>query len=108
MTFFPPRHRQDGTLLYARARRICANCDVINECLRDCLANEGPGHRYGMRAGMSPKERDGMKVRVLRCVICETEVTVESGSRLHVITCSDECYAIHRRAQKYESRVRTA
>lgn len=40
------------------ARAVCATCPVTAECLDEALEQELSGHRFGVRAGMSPKERD--------------------------------------------------
>lgn len=40
------------------ARAVCATCPVTAECLDEALEQERSGHRFGVRAGMSPKERD--------------------------------------------------
>jgi WhiB family redox-sensing transcriptional regulator len=51
---------------YRDARRICAACPVINECLEEALAIEGTAskaNRYGVRAAMSPAERADLYTR---------------------------------------------
>jgi WhiB family redox-sensing transcriptional regulator len=37
-----------------QAKAVCARCPVIQNCLRDALANHEP---YGVWGGMSPDER---------------------------------------------------
>jgi WhiB family redox-sensing transcriptional regulator len=47
--FFPER-REDEDM----AKKICAGCGVRNDCLEQALRF---GERYGIYAGLSPKER---------------------------------------------------
>lgn len=51
--FFPPAGT-NGT----RAKRICARCPVQAECLQDAVDTFD---RHGIRGGLSPDERRGMK-----------------------------------------------
>lgn len=40
------------------AKRVCAKCTVRTECLESALAEEEDGgHLYGVRGGMSPRQR---------------------------------------------------
>lgn len=55
-TFFP----QSGGPVYRQARQICARCPVRRECLDDALRVELPSLRFGMRAGLTPDERDAV------------------------------------------------
>lgn len=40
------------------AKTVCAGCPVREECLTVALEDEATGHRFGVRGGMSPRERD--------------------------------------------------
>lgn len=42
----------------ATARRICGGCEVRPECLYDALARETKSTRYGIRGGLTAKERN--------------------------------------------------
>lgn len=56
--FFPDTSR-GITDPYQRARRICGECEVREECLRQTLEVEGSvaERRHGMWGGLSPDER---------------------------------------------------
>lgn len=48
---------------YDTARRICAGCPVSDQCLEEALVEEaelGNGARHGMRAGLTPQDRDDL------------------------------------------------
>jgi hypothetical protein len=48
----------------------CAGCPVIEQCLTSALAEEGnlsAGSRYGIRGGLSPKERAALTVAAREC-----------------------------------------
>lgn len=45
---------------YATAQWYCDRCPVRRECLTDALAIELPSARFGMRAGLTPSERDAI------------------------------------------------
>jgi hypothetical protein len=64
-TFFPDRGDNRDV---AKARAVCATCDVVEECLQWAIDT---GSRHGVFGGLTPKERQGMKygkgVRVVRC-----------------------------------------
>lgn len=49
---------EKGGVGYAPARRICMRCPVRPECLDDAMTSETPGERNGMRAGLTPRQRD--------------------------------------------------
>lgn len=56
--FFPDD--DEGFVVYAPARRVCASCPVRPECLEAALAREGDvGTKYrgGMWGGLSPGQR---------------------------------------------------
>lgn len=42
------------------ARQVCARCPVRDACLQDALLTRD---RFGMRGGLSPHERKGMRPR---------------------------------------------
>jgi hypothetical protein len=52
----------------AKAKAVCATCDVVEECLQWAIDT---GSRHGVFGGLTPKERQGMKlgkgVRIVRC-----------------------------------------
>ena len=53
--FFPGKGES-----YANARKICAQCAVLEECLEYAMQSEGSaasGDRFGMFGGLTPKER---------------------------------------------------
>jgi hypothetical protein len=45
---------------YSNAQWYCDRCPVRRECLTEALAVELPSARYGMRAGLTPGERDAI------------------------------------------------
>ena len=62
-TFFPEDVQASSVQRREReeaAKRICARCPVIVECLRDALKHERglvPGGRFGISGGLNPLER---------------------------------------------------
>jgi WhiB family redox-sensing transcriptional regulator len=40
------------------AKRVCQTCPVRMECLKEAVAFEPPGERYGVWGGLSARERD--------------------------------------------------
>jgi WhiB family redox-sensing transcriptional regulator len=54
--------------MYDRARAVCRDCPVREECLDDCMAAEGyglrRGSRHGMFGGLNPKQRDALRERI--------------------------------------------
>lgn len=54
--FFPPERA--GIHAYDRARTICANCSVRQQCLDDALDD---GWQHAMRGGLTPVERQALK-----------------------------------------------
>lgn len=50
----------------AAARAICARCPVRNDCADDALNTDGT-YAYGVRAGLTGKQRDAMR-RQMRAV----------------------------------------
>lgn len=45
------------------ARRVCAHCPVLPECLSDVMASEDPARRWGVIGGMTPDERTTLHAR---------------------------------------------
>jgi WhiB family redox-sensing transcriptional regulator len=45
------------------ARRVCAHCPVLPECLGDVLASEDPARRWGVIGGTTPDERTARYAR---------------------------------------------
>ncbi len=45
------------------ARRVCAHCPVLPECLGDVLASEDPARRWGVIGGTTPDERAALYAR---------------------------------------------
>ncbi len=45
------------------ARRVCAHCPVLPECLSDVMATEDPARRWGVIGGMTPDERTALYAR---------------------------------------------
>jgi hypothetical protein len=45
------------------ARRVCAHCLVLPECLGDVLALEDPARRWGVIGGTTPDERTALYAR---------------------------------------------
>jgi hypothetical protein len=86
-----------GIGMYRDARACCATCEVVVPCLRASLSEERRYARVGFRGGKSPVERDRIS-GTKRCPECGGEVKGRN------VTCSQECYAVHRRSQQYASR----
>lgn len=43
---------------FREARRVCRGCGVVERCLESAMREEaGERFRYGIRGGLSPKER---------------------------------------------------
>ncbi len=53
-----PRKGNNATNAYTAARWYCERCPVRRPCLYEALRTDRPGARYGMRAGLTPGERD--------------------------------------------------
>lgn len=53
-------HAAAGVDIWAQARKVCAECPVIEQCLAEALEEEGRGPRYGFRGGRTPAERDAL------------------------------------------------
>ena len=45
------------------ARRVCAYCPVLPECLGDVMASEDPARRWGVIGGTTPDERAALYAR---------------------------------------------
>lgn len=57
--WFPPAGAA-GLLAYEQGRRTCATCPVRAACLNEDLNTCSLRHRFGMRAGLMPDERDAV------------------------------------------------
>ncbi|WP_052397237.1 WhiB family transcriptional regulator [Streptomyces sp. NRRL F-5123] len=57
--WFPPAGA-NALPSYARARRTCAACPVLAACLDEDIQTSSLHHRFGMRAGLLPEERDAI------------------------------------------------
>jgi len=44
-----------------QAKAACARCPVRRECLDYAIANDSPGHEYGIYGGMTAAERRTMR-----------------------------------------------
>ena len=87
--FFPVEHLRSGA--YAEARRICAKCPVVEECLEDALASK---RLEGFRGGKTPEELRALARSrprpVRRCIICSEEFTQRTGmwGQTHCHSCA--------------------
>jgi WhiB family redox-sensing transcriptional regulator len=52
--FFPSDGDNEGV---GDARRVCARCPVVTQCLQDALIYD---NRYGVRGGTTPSQRSRM------------------------------------------------
>lgn len=107
--FFPPVGRNA-----TEAKAICAACPVREACLTEALATESVNHRFGVRGGMTPAERDvearrrrisGRQKAVV--AVCGTDGGYHRHRRLGEPTCED-CRAAHSRAETERSKRRSA
>ncbi|MFC5994302.1 WhiB family transcriptional regulator [Pseudonocardia hispaniensis] len=55
--FYPLHSGPAGAAAVERAKAVCAGCPVRSACLRDAMAAEEPGERWGVIGGMSAEER---------------------------------------------------
>ena len=53
---------QSGASGYQQAKRICATCDVWQECLDFAMTTEYRHYRYGVFGGLTAKERHQLHV----------------------------------------------
>ena len=60
--FFPSARTVTVFVQLARAKAICAQCPVTDECLRFALTT---GQQYGVWGGTSEEERKSMRRRLL-------------------------------------------
>ena len=49
--------KRDATDLYVEARKVCAGCEVREECLEVGMTE----HFYGIFGGLTPKERRSLR-----------------------------------------------
>ena len=45
-----------------RARNVCQNCDVVHECLQASFVEEPIDQIWGIRGGLTPKERQRFRM----------------------------------------------
>lgn len=85
------------------ARAVCAGCPVRAECLTEALATESAPHRFGVRGGMTPRERDtkARRRQIRRVAPCGTE----AGYKRHRRNNEDACWPC-REANRLASRRR--
>lgn len=58
--YFPAGYSHSYRPQIDAAKRTCARCPLLSDCLREALADEGSkdaGARNGIRGGMTPGER---------------------------------------------------
>ena len=61
--FYP----EQGEISKAKqAQRICRECPVRIECLEDVLADDEHSDLFGIRGGLSPKRRRGLRAKRAR------------------------------------------
>ena len=91
----------------ARAKRICARCDVQAECLAYALAN---GEKHGVWGGYTTSARKdiarGRAVREKVCVECGDVFLLRPGQWGATVLCSEECRRTRRARLQYESNLR--
>jgi WhiB family redox-sensing transcriptional regulator len=98
-------HREKGESNLA-AKKVCGNCDVLDDCLEYAL---GRGERFGIFGGLSPRqrlklERDRRAAEgLIHCRICDD---LFDGGPQHR-DCSEECRTESRRRRNAKHR-RTA
>lgn len=106
--FFPTRGDNAGV---AQARSICAGCPVRRQCLDNALADTGD--RYGIRGGLTARERmgqhmaSGRPIHIKQCRWCGSDFETQGRDRM----CSDECRTAARRdsvARHHERYVRAS
>ena len=64
--WFPNKGGSSEADRYDVARQVCHSCPVIGDCLRTAQAEEagrGRNHRFGMRGGLTPRERFALHQR---------------------------------------------
>lgn len=52
-----------GEFQYRDARLVCSKCPVRSECLESSFIEEAPSERFGMRGGLSAKQRNKLWVK---------------------------------------------
>ena len=55
---FPTTKRWGHDPDYHFAQAVCRRCTVVEECLEDAIRSEPMKARQGMRAGLTPNQRD--------------------------------------------------
>lgn len=99
--WFPPKEGGPGAHIYRKAREVCNNCSVREDCLRWAMDIEGlatKGHRYGMAGGLTPMERVALSERGQVCEVCGR---VFRSARRRRVCGSRECeLALQRERQR--------
>ena len=95
--FQPDGSRIADDVYYGVPRRVCVGCPVRESCLDAAMVEESGGsdYRYGMRGGMTPRERARLAVTTSQaagvCVDCGARV-----SRIDTLRCRD-CHVANRK-----------
>ena len=83
----------------AEAKAICGTCDVVEECLQWAIDT---GSRVGVFGGLTPRERQGMKlgkgVRVVRCGTTSGEAKHRRNGEKPCAPCAEARREYQRRA----------
>jgi WhiB family redox-sensing transcriptional regulator len=83
----------------AEAKAVCATCDVVEECLQWAIDT---GSRHGVFGGLTPKERQGLKlgkgVRVVRCGTTAGEAKHRRLGEKPCVPCAEARREYQRRA----------
>ena len=83
----------------AKAKAVCATCDVVEECLQWAIDT---GSRHGVFGGLTPRERQGMKygkgVRVVRCGTTAGEAKHRRLGEKPCVPCAEARREYQRRA----------
>ena len=93
--------------LYDPARAICAGCPVQDPCLKAAMQEEKGGRRFGMRAGLTWRERSALPRRT--CRWCgdwfDVKPLGQSGGRLPHF-CTPTCKERSREQRRIEENER--
>jgi WhiB family redox-sensing transcriptional regulator len=83
----------------AKAKAVCATCDVVEECLQWAIDT---GSRHGVFGGLTPRERQGMKygkgVRLVRCGTTAGEAKHRRLGEKPCVPCAEARREYRRRA----------
>lgn len=102
-TIFYPRVGENAT----EAKLVCAGCDVRAECLTTALADEATGHRFGVRGGLTPRERDDeARRRRIRFVRPPAPCGTEAAYVRHLRSGEQPCWGCREAYRSYQARKR--